>query len=312
MAVVNGKPITVYDLAKKLDVTFYKQYPQYADSIETKFQFYQYHWKFTLRDMIDKELIISDAKEVKLPVSPGDVRQEMETLFGPNIISNLDRIGLSYEDAQEVVESDLLLQRMLSMRVNLKSMRKVTPLAIRQAYEEYCKVNQRQSEWDYRVVSIQHSDSAKGAEIAGIVGQLLEVENVSFDEVKERVKAMGLYDEDTKINITPIIHNTEKDIAEFNKISLTGMKADTYSKPLDRASPDGKSRIFKIFYLEKLVQGGNVPFEEVENKLLDQIRSKVMDDETESYLKRLYEHFHFDEKEMTPFISSDFEPFSLH
>ena len=311
IAVVNGKAITVYDLMKKLDVSFYKQFPQYADSIEAKFQFYQYNWKRTLQDLMDKELILADAEEVKLPISTGDIREEMETLFGPDIISNLDRVGLTYEDAQEIVQSDLLLKRMLGMRVNLKSMRKVTPQAIGHAYEEFAKNNIRPQEWDYNIISVRHTDPVKGAEIANIIHQLVAKENTPFNEVKERIKAIGLFDDSLKINISEKFHHNEKEVSESYKNILTEMSPNSFTDPLVHLERDGKSKIFRIFYLEDAVAGGPIPFVEVENKLIEQIRNKVLDEETDNYLNRLRSHFHIDEKEIISKLPEDFEPFKL-
>lgn len=311
MAVVNGKAITVYDLMKKLDVSFYKQFPQYADSIEAKFQYYQYNWKHSLQDLIDKELILADAEEVKLPVSAGDVREEMETLFGPEIINNLDRVGLSYEDAQEIIRSDILLKRMLGMRVNLKSMRKVTPLAIRQAYDEFAKTNIRSPEWDYNIISVRHPDPTKGAEIANTIHQLVEKENVPFNEVKERIKAIGLFDDSLKINVSDKFHHNEKEVSDSFKSILTEMSPNSFTNPLTHLDRDGKSKIFRIFYLESSVAGGPIPFEEVENKLIDKIRNTVVEEETSIYLDRLREHFHIDDKEILSKLPENFEPFKL-
>ncbi|MEC7839635.1 MAG: peptidyl-prolyl cis-trans isomerase [Chlamydiota bacterium] len=311
MAIVNGKPITAYDIMKKLDLTFYKQYPEYADSIESKFQYYRYNWKYTLQDLVDKELILAEAEELKVPINSGEVRQEMETLFGPNIIHNLDRIGMTFDEAHEMVQSDLLLQRMMSMRVNLKSMRKVTPQAILQAYEEYCKENIRLFEWDYSIISVRNPDESKAAEVSNVIHRLVTEDNVPMTEIKERLKALGLIDKDTKINISNKFHHNEKEVSEMYKEVLLTMKADSYTEPLAHTSRNGKSKIFRIFYLEDVVKGGKIPFEEVENKLIQQIRTKFLDEETANYLNKLRQHFRVDEKEVLMQLPSDFEPFSL-
>src|SRR5205085_3839907 len=85
LAKVNGKALSVYDIMKKMDLLFYRAFPEYTSSTVARFQFYEMNWQAVLRDLIDKELIIADADENKVEVSSGDVRQEMETLFGPNI-----------------------------------------------------------------------------------------------------------------------------------------------------------------------------------------------------------------------------------
>src|SRR5262245_8170025 len=89
LAKVNGKAISAFDVMKKMDMLFYRQYPEYTAIPQARLQFYQVSWKRVLQELIDKELILADAEESKLQVSAGDIRQEMELLLGPNIHSSL-------------------------------------------------------------------------------------------------------------------------------------------------------------------------------------------------------------------------------
>lgn len=311
LAVVNGKPISVYDLMKKLDVVFYKQFPQYADSAEAKYQFYQYNWKVTLRDLIDKELILSDAKEVKLPLSSGDIRQEMETLFGPNIISNLDKLGMSYEEAYDIVQGDLIIKRMMGARVSNKAQRKITPQAILKAYEEFAKDNIRPTEWDYRIFSVRHLDPTRAAEIANAAYRKLTEERVPLEELEEQLKAVALVDNDTKINISKPLHHNENEVSEAYKAALTGLTDNTYSQPQVHKVRSSQEKIVRIFHVEKYIEGGPIPFVEVEMKLINHLRNKAMDEETDTYLTHLRNHFHIDEKEIFSNLPDDFQPFTL-
>ncbi|MEM1282092.1 MAG: peptidyl-prolyl cis-trans isomerase [Chlamydiota bacterium] len=312
LAVVDGKPISVYDLMKKLDVIFYKQFPQYADSDETKYQFYQYNWKVTLRDLIDKELILSDAEEVKLPLTTGDIRQEMETLFGPNIISNLDRLGMSYEEAYEIVKGDLTIKRMMGARVSNKAQKRITPQALLKAYEEFAVENIRPTEWDYRILSVRHKDATRAAEIANAAYRLLTEKHVPLDEMEEKLNNIGLIDKNTKYNLSKPLHHNDKEVSESYRIALAGLRNNTFSEPQVHKVRSSNEKIVRIFHVEKFIEGGPVPFAEVETKLTNQIRNHAMDEETDAYLKHLREHFHVDEEEIIASLPDDFQPFTLH
>lgn len=312
LAVVDGKPISVYDLMKKLDVIFYKQYPQYAEFAEAKFQFYQFNWKATLRDLIDKQLILADAKEVKLPVTGGDVRQEMETLFGPNIISNLDRLGMSYEEAYDIVQGDITLRRMIGARVSNKAQRKVTPQTIIKAYEEYSKNNIHPAEWDYRILSVRNKDAARAAEVADIAYNLLSKENVAIGNIEAALKKMGLIDQKTIFSISEPLHHTEKEISEMYKSALAEVKEGSYSRPQAHDVKKSKEKIYRIFYVAKHTPSGAPPFAEVEAKLIADLRNQAMETETNTYLTHLRKHFYVDEKAILSMLPEDYQPFVLH
>ena len=64
---VNDTTISVIDVKKKLDLMFYQNYSHLSHSNQARLQFYESGWRAALMQMIDNELILSDAaaKEVK-------------------------------------------------------------------------------------------------------------------------------------------------------------------------------------------------------------------------------------------------------
>lgn len=311
LANVNGKPISVYDVMKKMDMIFFRQYPQYADNVEAKFQFYTVNWKYTLRDLIDKELILTDAEEIKLQVSNGDIRQEMETTFGPNIIANLDKVGMTYEEAQEIIKDDQTIRRMMNVRVNMKAIHKVTPQAIRSLYEEFSKENIRIPEWDYYVISIQDKDSTKAAHSAYLLHHLITEEQVPIDQIQARAAAKGILEPTTRLNVSNKFHHNEKEVSDSYREILSSMIPNTYTQPFVHKARKGDQKIFRIFMIESMVPGGMIPFYEVENKLIEQLRNKIFEEESDAYLDRLRKHFKIDEKEILNSLPPNFQPFVL-
>jgi hypothetical protein len=48
---------------KKMDMLLHQNYPQYADSPQARLQFYASRWRPIFMEMIDTELILSDAQD---------------------------------------------------------------------------------------------------------------------------------------------------------------------------------------------------------------------------------------------------------
>ena len=94
---VNGKTISMMDVKKRMDMLFHQSYPQHVHSNTARVQFYEASWRHILMDMVDNELIISDANDKEIKVTDGEVREVMEERFGPNVMQTLDKIGLTYE-----------------------------------------------------------------------------------------------------------------------------------------------------------------------------------------------------------------------
>lgn len=308
---VNGKAISVVDIMKKMDLLFYKQFPQYTSSVQARFQFYQMTWQQVLEDLIDKELVLADATEKKLPITGGDVRQEMESLFGPNIIVNLDKVGLTYDEAWKMVREDIIIRRMIYMRANLKAFKLVTPQLVRDAYEGYAKEHILPQQWLYTVVTIRDSDSKRGAEVAQAAYHLLSEEKKPLSDLANTIKEMPNSDPATKVTVSEDYKHEEKELPPANKEILETLQANSFSQPIAQKSRTDKSTVFRIFYLKEKTAGGAVPFNEVEDRLRQELMDKAVDDATVAYLDKLRKHYHIKENHLKEILSEDFQPFVL-
>lgn len=306
---VNGKVISACDVMKKMDVMFYKQYPEYAMIPDARYQFYQVNWKHVLEDLIDKELVLADAEENKLPVSNGDVRQEMESIFGPNIIQNLDKINLSYDEAWETVQSDITVRRMIFLRVNQKAMKLVTPQDVRVAYDQFAKENIRQDEWTYYVISVRDQDPEVAASAAHTVHQLLE-EKTPISELAQKIKEGNLVGQTSVVNISQEFKHTAKDISEAYKSILATLTTGQHSPPTLQKSKD-KNTVYRLFYLQDMQKGGMIPFAEVSEKIKNHLIDLGIDKETETYLKKLRKHFDVQDGPLKEMLKDGYQPFAL-
>lgn len=312
LAKVNGKAISVMDLIKKMDMQFYRQFPEYTSSVQARFQFYQANWKYVLEELIDKELILADAQEAKVPISQGDVRQEMEALFGPNIVTNLDKVGLTFDEASKMVLADITIRRMMYFRVHSKAINQVTPQVIRNFYEDYAKDNIRDNEWVFNVITIRHRDAKRAEEVAKQAHYLLSVDRVSPADLAEKLKEQTTSTRrPPTITISEEFHTKEKELSEGFKGMLVTLQPDSYSQPMSQKSRSDNSTVYRIFYLKTMVPGGTIPFTELESKMKDTLIEKAIGKESEAYIAKLRQHFDVQETQLKEILSSDSPPFML-
>lgn len=300
LANVNGNPITVIDVVKRMDILFHKQFPEYSHSVNARYQYYEANWKHTLNELIDKELILADSKEVKMEISPADVRQEMEDLFGPNIIINLDKIGISLDEATKIVQGDIAIRRMMYLRVTSKALGKVTPQSTRELYDEYVKLNTKPPTYTYKVATIR--DPNAGKEIAEAVSSQLK-SNKTLEEAISGV---------TGVTVSETFTHTEKEIAPQNLEVIKTLKAGEASLPQAQKSRADNSMVYRIFVLNEFNPGGAPSYMEVEPKLKEGLLNKFMDEEHETYIKRLRRHYAMRDADIKALVPSDYKPFSLN
>ncbi len=300
LANVNGNPITVIDVMKRMDILFLKQFPEYTQSVNARYQYYQANWKRTLNELIDKELILADSKEVKMEISPADVRQEMEDLFGPNIIVNLDKIGINIEEATKIVHGDIAIRRMMFLRVTSKALGKVTPTSTRQLYEEFALRNTKPPAYTYNVITIR--DPILGKETAEKIYSAL-IEKKSLEE-----STKGL----AGVTVSEAFTHTEKEIAPQNVEIIKSVKVGEVSSPQTQKSRADNSTVYRLFYVTGYNDGSPPSYHDVEAKLKEGLLSKYIDDEQTAYFKRLRKHYAMKDSDLKALVPADFNPFSLN
>lgn len=312
LAKVNGKAISVIDLMKKMDLIFYRRFPEYASSVEARYQFYNVNWKHFLTEMIEKELILGDAEEVKIEVSHGDIRQEMENMFGPNIIANLDKAGLSYEDAWSIVKEDQILKRTMGARVNSKAVRSITPSDIRQAYEENKESLSKPDTWRYQIISLKGNDKELLAIAGNHTYELAAKDGVPIENLGKKIEEHSFFGTSgASYTISEEYIGTSKELSEAYREILSQLAPNSYSAPTMHKAKSGDGQVVRIFFLKEYVPGGPPPLAGVEAKLKSMLIEKMIDKESEVYLKKLKQHFDVQGDENNPLYPEDFHPFEL-
>ncbi len=308
LAKVNDQALSVVDVMKKMDLLMHQNYPQYADSPQARFQFYSTNWRHIFMEMVDTELMLSDAQEREIQLSDGDVREEIESRFGPNVMATLDKIGLSYEDAWKMTHDELIMRRMMWFFVHSKASESVSPQEIRNAYHQYVAENPSFQEWVYRVVSIRTEDDA-APDIEGI-HQFLLVANQSPEQITV-LKDWESKHPSTKIQISNEYTAKDLELSESHKSALSALTPGSYSSPISQVSRTDNKTVYRIFYLSAKNDHPAPAFETIANKLKEELIHKATVKESESYLQKLRKHYGFDALSLKETVPDDLEPFRL-
>lgn len=312
LAKINGKVISVLDVMKKMDLVFHREYPQFSDSVPAKHQFYSMYWKIILNNMIDEELILANAEEFKVTVSDGEARQELEDLFGPNVVLNIDKLGLTYAEALKMVLKEILVRKMDYFMVHSKAINRVGPKEIREAYEIYAKEHPIEASWVYQMITVRSTSELNCAAVAQQAYQCLNQEKISLDKLSDTLKDRGvLGDITTSLSISEDLELTEKTISSEHKEILTNLATGSFSQPTSQISRVDKSKVFRIFYLKSSTKAGVVPFNDVEEMLKTKLVGEATEKESEIYHKKLRQRFGITDEYLSSMIPNDFQPFIL-
>lgn len=315
LANISEQPISVLDVMKKMDTYFYKDYPHLIDSDIARYQFYKGHWNYVFDDMVNNQLIYSDAKSDarinKHEVSRGDIRQEMERLYGPNIITNLDKIGLSYDEAWKMTEKDIYVRRRIHYILMLKGVYNTSPADLLTAFEAYTKKNKKPDHWVYHILSFRGPNALENAQMAKGILDDLNKNPKNFNTLALLLKERLDQFESRQITISDEFKLADSQISDSHKSILAGLESNTFSSPFDEVSRADKKTVYRVFYLAEHISGGKIEFTEVEDILKESLIQGRVDQEVTHYIADLRDRFGISQKSIEEIVPRQFEPFLI-
>ncbi|HEY4832606.1 MAG TPA: hypothetical protein VIH61_08630 [Waddliaceae bacterium] len=294
---LNGQAITVMDVTRKMDLLFYRQYPELASSNLARYQYYVSGWRMILSAVIDESLIMADAEEKEVVVNDGEVREELEKLFGPEVVINLDKLGMTLEEAFDLLKTELTVQRMTSIMVRSRAMSEVHPTTIRERYKKVLEENPPQNYWIYRILSIRGQDHER---VANIVYNLMKEQEIPFEELAYQIEEEGI-----DISCSEEYRQIEKDLSSSYRTVLESLAVGVVSTPVSNSKG---SRLFCLKAIEKKEPPS---FKEVEDELKNELTQEAMTRYQTEYRQKLHKQYGLTEQYLSLVIPPNLQPFAL-
>jgi len=307
LAVVNGVPISVIDVMKKMDMLLQRYYPDRFSFKFMRFQHYSKNWRDTLTQMIDQELMIADAEHLDLKISDAEVREEMLRRFGANMMVTLDMMGISSEEARAQIHKEIVVQKIMWYRVHSKVFNMVNPQDIKEAYRLFCKHNPPLEKWNYQVLSIRSTTETIGALLAKRAFDLLETRNIAFSALPQELKSE---EESSAISLSEELEGDEKSLSISHKEVLRQLEPGTFSAPIAQVSRHDSSTVHRIFYLKEHQIQTPPSFTKMAEELKEHLLSQASFKESTHYIAKLRQRYGFEEAKMLH-IPDDFQPFAV-
>lgn len=306
LAKINGKVISLYDVVKKMDLFLFEYYPDYHPSPVEKYQYYMSRWEATLDDLINDELVLLDAAQKEIKVSDGEVREELQERFGPNIMVNLDKVNYEYEEAREMIRKELTVQQLIGMKVHSKAFQLTTPQIIKNAYDKYLEKNPVEEEWTYQVLSIRGKDETQCEGVAEKAQNLLEKEGQPFEKLPSLLEEEGV-----TVSISDDYSGSSQKLSKMHFDVIKALSPDSYSPPVAQVSRFDNSKVIRIFHLKDMIKKLPETFEEMHDKIKNELLFETSDKEKTAYMQSLKKRFGYVNHNPKYDLPEDYQPFTI-
>lgn len=306
LAKINDSAITVLDLAKQLEGHLRHRMSDQTIDAKTRLQFYNTYWTQVLRDRIDRELILLDAQERGLSTSRGEIREEMDQLFGPDINSSLQKINLTFDAAFESVKREITVRRMLLYRAHIPAQGAIGPDQVRKTYAEFANSHHQNNRWIYRIISVTDGDEEKSIAAAQRIYNLA----LPCDDWDNAYKAINSDPQAAlKAQISDIYTQRDIDLSDPYRLVLQSLKPGSCSSPTPYTADDGKTH-YRIFYLIERENRPCPPLHQIAGKLREMLIEQRAGEIIDDYLSTLRGQYAFQLRQIEQNFPANFSPFS--
>ena len=308
LAKINGQVISLLDVVKRMDLELfdYNCLPDTLHPLE-KYQHYMNRWQAKLKSMIADQLILIDAEEKEVQISDGKVRERLESRFGPNVMSNLDAVHLTYDEALALIRDELTVEEMTGLNVHAATLQKVTPDRVFQAYQAYVADHPPEDIYTYQVLSLRGADDDALQKIADQAQELLQTAQTLADLADHLTDVH----EAVKVTLSSELTAEASKLSSQHRAALELLTPHTFSPPLSQTSRRNKGRVFRIFYLKEHIKQEPAPFATMQDDLRLKILHKEYDKTLASYLQKLKKRFSYDSHDPYLPLPDDYQPFTL-
>ena len=310
---VYKKTFSVMDVKKQMDLFLKEHHPEQAAATLLTYQFYLQNWKNTLQEMINNELIKMEATEYKITLSDGDIREEMEKRFGPNMMDRLDALQLSYQEAKELVKESIIIQNMSWYRIWAKALQRVTPEVIKMAYEDHLSQVLLSDEWTYKMITLKDEDpNIKNTQaIAKKAYEWIHasLENLSFDQKIATMKKT--LPKTVSLNISEPLKISSKNLSSEILQTLQQTQLLAISKPIVQKSRSNSTPVYRMFYLMNHEKKAPPPFETLSTKIQDTLLQKEGETQKQEYFSKLRKRFLCEDLVVKNLFSEHYQPFTI-
>lgn len=311
LAICNGKPLSVIDVMKKMDIIYYQRGQSSLQSIVSRFEFYKGTWKDMLFDMIDRELVLLDAEEKKLEVSSGDVREELEEIFGPDVMINLDNAGVTYDEAWKIIKTDITIRRMLHYQVRGRIYQQITAEQVRNYYDAFVESRKNEKECTWRAVSIKAVDKEMAVKLAGIAHELLVQEKVPLDKLSDAMQQHEAWQNNVSVSVTPSFTQKREELTDALQALFSSLQENSYSQPLVQVSRQDQAPVVRIYYLQEYKAEVLPTLQEIGSDLRESMANEMIEAKTEEYFQTLRQRYHVSKEHIDQELPSQFQPFEM-
>ena len=174
------------------------------------------------------------------------------------------------------------------------------------AYEKYLEKNPPEEEWKYQVLSIRGKDESQCEGVAEKAYNLLQKEGQPIEKLPSMIEEDGV-----AIILSDDYYGGTQKLSKMHFDVITALSPQSYSPPVSQVSRYDSSTVMRIFYLKDIIKTLPEAFEQMHDKLKNELLYETSDKEKAAYIQSLKKRFGYQNHNPKFELPEDYQPFAI-
>ncbi len=279
LAHVGKKAITALDVKREMDRQLYLYDKTAFNNPEGVFAHYNQNWKYTLKKIVQDELMLLEAEALKFSIPSHEITKKTTELYGDSPIPLYQFLSITPEEAKENGKRELYSMYLSYLKIWDKCNIEATPKEVQKSYQSFIKDLPMKDKWIYQAMYVQGKDEQLVKMTSNTISQMLKEGN--YSNLAAIVDSLSASNE-VKVGMSKDIKLTTKELSPSLLAVLENLEEGMMSDVITGQSAGNYTG--KVLHLKEVQKEPIPEFSDIS----DQLRNSIVTAASEQLAEKFF------------------------
>ncbi len=286
LAHVGKKAITALDVKREMDRQLYLFDNTVFNNPEVVFSHYNQNWKYTLKKIVQDELMLLEAEALQFSIPPQEITKKTTELYGENPVPLYQLLSITPDEAKDHGKRELYSMYLTYFKVWDKCNVEATPKEVQKAYQSFIKDLPKNDKWIYQAMYVQGKDEQSVKKASESISQMLQEGHYSnLASIVDRLSAGN----ELKVGMSKDITLTTKELSPSLLAVLENLEVGMMSDVITGKSAGNYTG--KVLHLKEIKREPIPEFSDISDQLKNSIVNTASEQISEKYFTGLVKKY---------------------
>ena len=287
MTRVGENSITMLDVKKEMDRQIFIHNKVLFANAEALAAYYTQNWKPTLKKIIEDEVLLLEAENLKYDIPSTEITKKLHELYGDDVVPALQFLQFSEEKAKKHAKREVISSHLSWFQIWSKSVMSVTPKKVHERYGQYVKDLEGNDKWTYQTIYVKDRKQTNVVQATESIQLLLKKNR--YENLSSLLDNLPFTTDLAQVKVSKDITLKSNEISSNLLSLLKSVEEGMNTKTI--LSQKGQTHTGKILHLIKHEKAPIPSYKDSVNNLKNSLVSVKGEKRAQEYFANLYQKY---------------------